>query len=135
VIFVLDGYFVSLALKTFPGQVTDSPFEEGLAFNNDIARREAQARLGWTATAQETTAGVVVALNDRDGEPLSGLTLTGALERPATDAGRQALRFAEASPGVYTAAADGLDGAWDLSATALDKDGASFDLKRRLVWR
>lgn len=135
VIFALDGYFVALAMKTFPGQVTESPFEEGLAFNGDIARREAQARLGWTATAQETAAGVVVVLKGRDGHHLSGLNLTGALERPATEAGRQTLRFTEASPGVYTAAAQGLAGAWDLTATAQDGDGARFDLTRRLVWR
>ena len=52
VIIAVDGYFMSLAIKTFPGQVSATPFEDGLAYNRTLARHDAQARLGHRADAE-----------------------------------------------------------------------------------
>ena len=133
IVIALDAWFVTLAYKTFPGQVSETPYEDGVAFNRRLARQDAQARLGWTAAAATGAASVRVELRDAQGAPLSGLEVTGRLERPATEAGRTELRFDETAPGRYEAPASPPAGAWDLTFTAR-RDAEAFEGARRLTW-
>lgn len=131
-VIAVDTVFMVQAYRTFSGEVASNPYEAGLAFNRTLAQRRKEAALGWAATVG-TPAGktVVVKVVDRDGQPLDGLSLTGVLERPATETGRQALNFRSLGGGRYEAAAQ-LDGAWDLRATARNaKD--MFEIETRLV--
>lgn len=133
-VIAVDVVFMVLAYRTFSGQVASNPYEAGLAFNQTLAQRQREASLGWSA-AVETEAGkaVVVRVLDRAGQPLDRLSLTGTLERPATETGRQVLDFKPLGDGRYTALAQ-LDGAWDLRAVARDSKN-SFELEARLVSR
>jgi nitrogen fixation protein FixH len=76
----------------------------------------------------------VVLVHGRDGRGLSGLSLKGKLERPATETGRIVPRFVETAPGRYEAKAAMLAGAWDLTVEARDGRRHSFELERRLTW-
>ena len=89
VIIAVDVSFVVTSLKTFPGQVSVTPYEDGLLHDEAVAQFEAQERLGWAATAVGDASGVFVEVRDRTGLPLSGLGVTGDLQRPATEAGRK----------------------------------------------
>ena len=131
VVIGVDAAFLVAAYRSFPGQVSVTPYEDGLAFNRDVARRQAQAALGWSATAAPVAGGVQVEIADRQGAPVQGLALTGLLRRPATEAGEIALKFSEASPGRYFATARPGGGAWDLEASAKDHP---FKAGRRLTW-
>lgn len=133
IVIALDVWFLTLAYRTFPGQVSDTPYEDGVAFNRRIARQEAQARLGWTATAAAVPGKARVEMRDASGAPVRGLLLTGRLERPATEAGRTALRFTETAPGRYEAPVAQPAGAWDLTFEARGGEGA-FEGARRLTW-
>lgn len=128
----VDAFFMVKAYATFSGQVASNPYEAGLAFNRTLAQRQREAALGWSAAvdAQGGDA-VVVRLVDRAGRPLDHLSLTGALDRPATESGRQTLAFEPLGDGRYRARAR-LDGAWDLRATARDERNV-FELETRLV--
>lgn len=133
-IIVVDGIFISLAYRTFSGEAAKNPYEAGLLYNRTLAQRQRQAALGWSATIEEGAGdAVLVRVADRDGRPVEGLTVSGALERPATTRGRRAVRFAPVTPGVYRADAAPLDGAWDLHVTLRAGDGALFEADRRLV--
>jgi nitrogen fixation protein FixH len=132
IIIAVDTLFIMKAYKTFSGQVASNPYETGLTFNRTLAQRQKEAALGWNAGV-ETPAGtsVIVSLKDRDGQPLTKLSLTGTLERPATEVGRQVLNFKPLGDGRYQASAR-LDGAWDLRAAA--RDGSNlFEIETRLV--
>jgi nitrogen fixation protein FixH len=131
----VDVTFMALAYRTFPGQVSVTPYEDGLLYNKRIAQFAAQERLGWQAAAEAKGDVVAVRIEDRHGAPVRGLSITGKLERPATEAGRIAAKFVEAAPGRYEARVGGLAGAWDLSAEARASSGAVFMLERRLTWR
>ncbi|WP_297510423.1 FixH family protein [uncultured Caulobacter sp.] len=133
-VIAVDTIFMVQAYRTFSGEVASNPYEAGLAFNRTLAQRQREAALGWSAAVQ-TAEGktVVVRVVDRDGKPLDHLSLTGTLERPATETGRQALDFKPLGDGRYQAAAR-LDGAWDLRATARDARNV-FELETRLVAR
>lgn len=135
VVIGVDATFAVMALKTFPGEVSVTPYEDGLLYNRHIAQLEAQDRLGWRAAAAAEAGQVAMTFVDRDRKPLRGLAITGKLERPATETGRIVLRFAEASPGRYVATTGRLDGAWDLTAEAHGPSGGSLVAERRLTWR
>jgi nitrogen fixation protein FixH len=134
VVITVDMSFAVLAYRTHPGEVSVTPYEDGLVYNRKLAQMRAQAALGWRAAAGPEAGKVVVILEDAAKRPISGLTVTGKLERPATETGRITPRFVEAAPGRYEAAERGLTGAWDLTAVAQDSAGHSFELERRLAW-
>lgn len=130
----VDATFTVLALRTFPGQVSVTPYEDGLLYNRRIAQLEAQARLGWRAAAVAEPGQVRLEFRDSRGRPLSGLAIAGRLERPATEAGRIDLTFVETGPGRYVAPSGRIAGAWDLTAEAKGASGGVFVAERRLTW-
>lgn len=134
VVIAVDATFMVLALRTHPGQVSVTPYEDGLLYNRKLALMDAQTKLGWSASAEARPDVVRLEVRDRQGAPLSGLTVTGELQRPATDAGRTALRFTEVATGVYEAPVR-VAGAWDMTANLRDDKGAVFTAERRLSWR
>jgi nitrogen fixation protein FixH len=130
----VDIVFTVLAVRTFPGEVSVTPYEDGLLYNRKLAQVAAQAQLGWRAGAAALPGRVVLELRDHADAPVGGLTVTGKLERPATEAGHKVLVFREVAPGVYAAAPGELAGAWDLTAEAHDRAGHRFEAERRLTW-
>ncbi len=133
VVIGVDAAFTVMAIRSNPGQVSVTPYEDGLLYNRRIAQMDAQARLGWRASAAAEPGRVVVRFVDAEGAPVRGLELSARLERPATEAGRIAPAFRETTPGRYEAAVS-LAGTWDLSAEARDGRGAVFLAERRLSW-
>lgn len=136
-IMIIDGAFVVLALRSHPGEVAATPYEDGLAYNRTLAERREQAGLGWTAAIDSAgQAGVVrVRVYDRERTPLSGLRLSGRITRPTTQQGAADLSFAETGPGLYEARTPAEAGAWDVAVVAIDAQGRRFEAERRLTWR
>lgn len=134
VIIAVDATFTVMAVRSFPGQVSVTPYEDGLIYNQRLAQLHRQDALGWAAAASAAPGQVVLDYRDREGRPVEGLAITGKLERPATESGRITLRFKERGGGRYAAMHAGLAGAWDLTAEAKARDGARFVAERRLTW-
>lgn len=134
VVIGVDAVFTVLAFRTHPGQVSVTPYEDGLLYNRTIAEQQAQARLGWRAAAEAGAGVVALTVQDREGRPVRGLRIEAALQRPATESGRIAPAFAEVAPGRYEAPTGAISGAWDLTARALDAQGRRFTAERRLTW-
>lgn len=134
VVIAVDVAFLVLAYRTFPGQVSVTPYEDGLLYNRRIADLEAQDRLGWRAAVATTPREIALTLVDRGGDPLTGLKVTGGLRRPATETGAVVLAFRETEPGRYAAPINGLAGAWDLSTQVKGPAGGRLTAERRLTW-
>jgi nitrogen fixation protein FixH len=133
-IFAVNGVFMYQALHTFPGQTVDNPYEAGIAYNRTLAQKRAEAELGWTAEVVRGGDVVRLVVLDRAGRPVEGLSVSGKLERPATEQGRHMIQLKEAGPGSYQVVLRGMTGAWDFSAAARDKAGHVFEAHRRLIW-
>lgn len=129
----VDAGFLMMAYRTHPGQVAPRPYEAGLIYNAELQRQRAQDTLGWRAGAEARAGGLRVLMQDRDGQPLTGLKVSATLQRPATEQGRAEVVLAEETPGQY-----GVDrvlsGAWDARIEAVDGAGRSFIAERRLTW-
>ncbi len=156
VLLAVAGFFAAVAAvdvgmaiqaySTFPGEVSATPFEDGLKFNSTLAERAAERSLGWRASVKATVLGaggtinsgrtqILVTIADKAGRAVRGLDLSGRLERPATETGRRQLRFVEIKPGVYQAFAPDSPGAWDLALTGADGSGHPFEAESRMAWR
>jgi nitrogen fixation protein FixH len=133
-IFAVNGAFMYQAIHTFPGQTVDNPYEAGIEYNHTLAQKAAEAELGWKAEVVKDDAAIRLMVVDSAGRPVPDLTVTGKMERPATEQGRRMIQLKEVSPGSYQVAVSGMTGAWDLSATARDKAGHVFEAQRRLIW-
>lgn len=140
VIFTVDIGMAVIAYRSHPGEVSAKPFEEGVAFNQTLARRSEERALGWRAGVEASSLGVGqlrvrVSVTDAAGAPVKGLVLTGAFERPATERGRLDRPFTETRAGIYDTAIPDVPGAWDVSLKARDGQGRPFDARVRLTWR
>ncbi len=134
VIASVNAVFITAALRTFPGEVSVTPYEDGLAYNTRLAAQAAQAELGWRAAAGAAGDTVTLRFQDATGAPIQNLSLHGQLRRPATSAGALTPRFRETEPGLYVARLGGVSGAWDLDFQAQDAKGRLFEGERRLTW-
>lgn len=129
----VDAAFLVMAYRTHPGQVAPRPYEAGLIYNAELERQRVQDALGWRAGAEARPNGLNVLMQDRDGQPLTGLKVSATLQRPATEQGRTEVVLKEAAPGQY-GADRALSGAWDARIKAVDGAGRSFIAHRRLTW-
>lgn len=134
IVVTVDVSFAVMAYRTFPGEVSVTPYEDGLLYNKKLAQIAAQQKLGWKAAAAAEPGAVVLIIEDAAGQPVRGLRVSGKLERPATETGRLNAAFREIAPGRYEASIGRETGAWDLTAEARDHAGHLFMAERRLMW-
>jgi nitrogen fixation protein FixH len=134
VVTAVNVVFITRAYQTFPGQVSVTPYEDGVTYNRKLAQMSAQSKLGWRASAGVEDGQLTVRMVDKACAPIEGLKLTGRMERPATEAGKITPAFKEIAPGVYQARTAGLAGAWDLTFDASGAQGERFEGERRLSW-
>ena len=130
----VDTYMLVSAYRTYPGEVADTPYEAGLAYDRVLNQEKAQAALGWRMSLGLVGSDVVrLTAIDRVGQALPPLRIEARLERPATEDGRRAIQFLQIAPGVYEAHVGPLAGAWDVKLSAYDAQRRRFDAERRLV--
>ncbi|MDY6924178.1 MAG: FixH family protein [Pseudomonadota bacterium] len=132
-VITVDAGFLMMAYRTHPGQVAPRPYEAGLIYNAELKRQRVQDALGWRAGAEAGPNGLAVVMQDREGRPLTGLTVTATLQRPATEHGRAEVVLTEREPGRY-GVDRALSGAWDVRIEAANGAGRSFVAERRLTW-
>jgi len=146
VVIAVDVSMAIEAYRTFPGEVSATPFEDGLQFNRTLARRAEERSLDWRAKVGATVMGagsdvrsgrvlLRVTIADATGKPVTGLKLSGQMERPATEIGRVSPNFTETKPGVYETAVPDTPGAWDLTLNGSDRAGRAFEAESQLTWR
>ena len=135
VIIAVNVLFMTMAFRSFSGEVASNPYEAGLAYNKTLAEERAQAALGWTTSLQQPSERTVeVTILDRDGHAVSGLTGQVQFERPATRSGSHSMAVKGDTGGVYRATVPDPSGAWDVRFTLSAPDGTPFKVEQRLVW-
>ena len=134
-IFAANAIFITESVKTFRGEDEQKPYLQGVEYNQTLARRAEQVRLGWRASidARRLPRGdvaILVDLRQRDGAPEAGIRLAGELRHPTDENRDMPLRFSQISSGLYEAKVRAAPGNWDVQVSALG--GAPFQASRRL---
>ncbi len=118
-VFAVNGLLAYDAVSTFRGEVEAHPYEDGLAYNGQIAAAQAQAQRGWKVDVQIDPAGPRAAFRDAEGRAVEGLAVTGRWGAPADKTRDRVFSMREAGPGDYVAqGASAGAGVWDLELEA-----------------
>jgi nitrogen fixation protein FixH len=108
VVISANATLIFYAIRSAPALVTDKAYEEGRAYNRELAAAARQEALGWSATldfapAAGHAAELAVRIVDRAGAPLGGLEVAARAVRPVGSDAPLDLRLAETAPGRYAA--------------------------------
>jgi nitrogen fixation protein FixH len=120
---------VNLALTYFAvhsdtGLVTEHPYELGTGYNRVLDDAAVQAALGWQGelhfrAANHLGGTIDIDLRDRDGQPLSGLSVSARLVRPLGGVADAELATTELAPGRYAAPVSLAEpGQWEVRVAA-----------------
>lgn len=137
VIIATNMVFVTLAVKSFPGEQVEKSYYQGLNYNDSLAEKARQKTKGWHMLLLETPAlqgqsFIDVKLLDRAGEPIYNAVVVGALSRPTTDLGQQDINFYPLRDGVYRTEPAVLEaGAWDLELSVRQVKEGPIELSAR----
>ena len=143
VVVVVNGILAWLAVGTWTGIETEDHYLKGLAYNENLAAEQAQARLGWTidlalmpgtgAGGDDRTFEVAVTFAAADSRPLDGLEVEIQFVRPTHEGFDVAARLAGRGNGVYAAPVTlPLAGQWQARVLARRGDD-TFQNVRRIV--
>ncbi|MCB9991986.1 MAG: FixH family protein [Rhodospirillales bacterium] len=124
VLAILDGIFVTIALKTHTGTVTDNPYEEGLAYNKTLEAAAARDALGWQADLSlGADHELRLSLADDQAKPIEGASVVAKIIRPVQDGYDFEIALTEQGSGVYKAPANlPLPGQWQVRIFATWQD-------------
>jgi nitrogen fixation protein FixH len=139
VVGAVDFGMMATAISTFTGLDSDSPYQEGLAFEQEKSAAAAQQALRWQVQASVKKEGgatsVEVSARDATGKPLRALAATATLVHPTDRRLDRDLTLAEDAPGHFQGLTATAVGQWDL-LIELSRDGARmFRSKNRVVLR
>ncbi|HAC59698.1 FixH family protein [Parvibaculum sp.] len=143
IVFGVNGLMVYRALSTFDGVEVEGAYQKGRAYNDVLARMEAQRSLGWTSsieTDQVAGAGHETALRvtfaDATGAPVRGLSVQGTFWRPVVAGEDRRMNLTETAPGAYEAVFD-LEhpGNWLIRIAASGANGETFVEEKRVIIR
>ena len=139
VVLAANAAFIFLALDSWSGLVTDSPYQRGIAYNQTLAEAADQRALGWTGDIafipdSDGKGRLEMTLRDRRGAPLEDLHVTGQVRRPTNEGLDQDIALERRGPGLYAVElALPLRGQWDLRLTAKSRTGKRFRMDQR-IW-
>lgn len=126
--------FAYVAITTYRGVVTDHAYEKGIAYNDVIARAQAQDGKGWASTINVNARTMTFRLIDAHGNTIRADTVKLTMFRP-TQAGIDRDYMMHAQPdGNFTADISDLPaiGAWEARITVQTQHG-EYQASKRVV--
>lgn len=120
----VNAYMATVAVKTFSGMEAAKPYQEGLRYDDEIARARAQEQRAWkveaSVRAKDDGAIVEVTQADAAGFATPGLTFKATFLHPADRRRDVSVDLVKVDAGRYTAVAAVPAGHWDLKIEAGD---------------
>jgi nitrogen fixation protein FixH len=136
-VFVANGVLVHEALSTLTGVDTDSAYQAGLRYEQEVALAKAQDARQWRVDAKVTPAGggarIEIAARDAAGQPLSGLEGSAQFERPTDRRLDQAVVLVADGPGRFHGSVQVAPGQWDLVIEFSRKGEQLFRSRNRVT--
>jgi len=135
----VNGVMIYEALSTMRGVDTESAYQAGRMFEQDVAMLKSQDARHWQVDAKLTPApdgtGLELVARDDAGHVLTGMTASASFERPTDRGLDRNVALTENSAGQYYGKAQLIPGQWDL-VIAISRQGQQlFRSKNRFVLR
>jgi nitrogen fixation protein FixH len=134
----VNAVMIGAAISTFAGLEHDSPYQAGLAFDQEIAAARLQQALRWQVQAEVARSDrgetlVEISARDAHGAMLSGLGVTASLVHPTDRRLDRELAMTPDGPGQFSGVTGAAHGQWDVLID-LSRDGArQFRSKNRVI--
>ena len=138
VVITVNVVMMRLAIATLPGDDVDNAYSAGLAYQREIAAALRQDNRNWKVDAHiertgDGSARLNVQAHDANGAVLTGLSVSGRLERPADRRADLVFEIEERGSGDYRGTAQNVAaGQWDLLLEA-DRGGERLFLSRNRI--
>ena len=138
VIFAVNGTFMYLAIDSWPGLVSKTPYEDGVNYNQTLTNASQQKALGWQSvvTSKKMNDGrdhVVIKMLDADNQAIAGLKMTVIFKRPVQNIDDINSEFNEVFAGQYeTDILLPVDGRWTVVVEA-SNDTTSYRLDHEIM--
>jgi nitrogen fixation protein FixH len=133
----VNGVMIYEALSTMRGVDTESTYQAGRMFEQDIAMLKAQNARHWQVDAKLTPAPdgtrLDVVARDEAGHVLTGIAASASFERPTDRGLDRKLALAEDSPGQFRGRTELIPGQWDLVIEISRQGQQLFRSKNRVV--
>ena len=138
VVMIVNGVMAYLAVETFSGVQTDKPYENGLAFNKDIARARAQDAQGWIVDESVTRmatgeVSIRVQIKDSTNQAVAGLSVKSILKAPVDSRHDCRVELTEKGAGIYVGIAPCVAGQWDVETLALRGEDLAYKSVNRII--
>jgi nitrogen fixation protein FixH len=141
VVFGANAVMIKLAIDTLPGTDVDSPYKASLAYNAEIRAAHAQADRAWAVVGHverrpDGQAIARVEARDAANVPLTGLSFSLRLSRPADQREDRVVGLSEREAGLYGGRLDDVaPGQWDVVLEASNGVERVFLSRNRVILR
>jgi len=133
----VNGLMIYESLSTMRGVDTESAYQAGRMFEQDVATLKAQDARHWQVDAKLTPAldGTRLELVARDdaGRILTGMAASASFERPTDRGLDRRIALTEASPGQFHGKTELIPGQWDLVIEISRQGQQLFRSRNRVV--
>jgi nitrogen fixation protein FixH len=140
VIFAVNGTMAYLGAISFTGLTTEQAYEKGRTYNTELARVEAQKKLGWKANLKAVSLPAEgrylielnLTMNQADQEPVTGGKVDALLVRPTHEGHDQTVTLTETKSGTYSGNVElPLAGQWEVRIE-LTAPGGEYRFAQRI---
>lgn len=140
VVGAVNAIMIRAATSTFSGVETESAYQVGLAFNNELAEVARQDARHWRVDAELVRQGpgaadLIVRIRDGQNAPPAATELAVRLAHPADARRDRRVELTEAAAGTFKGRIEAEPGQWDLYIDARHDGEAMFRSKSRLTLR
>ncbi len=134
VVIAVNAVMVTYAINSYSGLAVDKPYERGVHYNDVLAAQKGQDALGWRVSVNVEAGQLVMRVQDRDGQPLNHIGITGRLERPVSNDAPLPLGITAVGDGQYVARLNTPHpGQWDVKAALRHGDDQYLLVQRIMV--
>lgn len=139
-IFAVNGTFFYLAMDSWPGLVTENPYESGLEYNQVLDSAERQSQLGWQSTLDVTELDnahhIAVTVRDDTDNPIAGLQIQVVFRRPVNDVENLSIILSEKADGKYSSGVSLPSlGRWYVDLTAVQAPATTYRYEYEIMVR
>jgi nitrogen fixation protein FixH len=134
----VNVFFVYKAVTTHTGEVTDNPYQRGLAYNRTLAAAAEEENLGWIPRMRvnKKAPGVYdisLHVSDKNGKALIFGSIQGSIRRPLNAENDVVANFSPREGGDYNAhVLLPFPGQWEVDVV-MKSDNQSFHFVKRVV--